>query len=75
MRVYLAAWLFDITLGQSLTAKGAKRRLLSFYFVREQGVLSSQLRRYVRTGRLDTRKIKTPRVFDLKQNYEIDGRE
>ena len=70
MRIYLAVWLFDVTLGRSLTSKGANRRLLSYHFIREQGVLNSQFRRYVRTGRLDTRVNKTERVYPGKVGDE-----
>jgi hypothetical protein len=56
MRVYFASWLYDITLGRSLTLKGGTNRLLSFYFLNEMGVTKEQLEKYCRTGRLDIRK-------------------
>jgi hypothetical protein len=58
MEIHFAAWLFDRTLGDSLTNKGARHRLLSYYFLDDGGVTKDQLKEYVKTGRLDSRKTK-----------------
>ena len=51
-------WLTDRSLGESLTKKKAKRRLASFYFLREQEITSLLLTEYYETGRCDPRKTK-----------------
>lgn len=56
MKIYFATWLFDRTLGKSLTKKKARNRLLSYYFLVEQGISEEDLSKYIRTGRLDARK-------------------
>jgi hypothetical protein len=53
MRIYFATWLFDKTLGESLTKKQAFSRLLSFHFIREQGLQNNHLRKYCRTGKFN----------------------
>ena len=58
MIIYMATWLFDRSLGKSLTKKKSRNRLVSYYFLREQQITTEQLNRYCRTGRLDTRKLK-----------------
>lgn len=58
MKIYMATWLTDRTLGRSLTKKRANNRLLSFHFLREQEITFEQLRQYIRTGRVDPRKTK-----------------
>lgn len=52
-------WLTDRTLGQSLTKKGARKRLASYFFLKEQSISNPQLKQYIKTGRLDPRKNKT----------------
>jgi hypothetical protein len=59
MKIYLAMWLTDRTLGQSLTKKGARKRLASYFFLKEQSISNPQLKQYIKTGRLDPRKNKT----------------
>jgi len=59
MKIYFATWLYDRTLGNSLTRKKANTRLISYYFIKDQEVTDDQLLKYVKTGRLDTRKNKT----------------
>ena len=54
----MATWLADRSLGRSLTKNKARKRLLSFHFLREQKITSDQLRKYVTFGRVDTRKSK-----------------
>jgi len=58
MKIYMATWLTDRTLGRSLTKKKANTRLISFHFLREQGISPDQLRTYINTGRVDPRKNK-----------------
>ena len=58
MRVFLATWLTDHSLGQSLTKNGAAGRLLSYHFLREQKVTDKQLQIYIRKGNVDIRKKK-----------------
>ena len=56
MKIYFAAWLFDKSLGQSLTKKRANVRLLSYYFIKEGKTTNEQLEKYVVTGRLNISK-------------------
>lgn len=58
MKIYMATWLFDRSLGKSLTKKRANVRLISYYFLREQEIDKESLELYCSTGRLDTRKNK-----------------
>lgn len=58
MEIHFATWLFDRTLGKSLTKKGASNRLLSYYFLVDGGIKKKQLNEYVNTGELDSRKNK-----------------
>lgn len=58
MEIHFATWLFDRTLGNALTKKGGKNRLLSYYFLKEANTTNAQLKEYVKTGRLDSRKNK-----------------
>jgi len=58
MKIYMATWLFDRTLGTSLTKKKGSKRLLSYHFIVEQGISTEQINQYCRTGRLDPRKTK-----------------
>lgn len=54
----MATWLTDRSLGKSLTKKGGKKRLVSFYFLREQEITKLLLTQYCKTGKCDPRKIK-----------------
>jgi hypothetical protein len=58
MKIYLATWLFDKTLGRSLTKQKASKRLLSYFFIKQGATSSEQFRKYIRTGRLDPAKDK-----------------
>lgn len=58
MKIYMAAWLSDRSLGKSLTKKRGNRRLLSFFFLTDQGISQDQFIQYIETGRLDPRKNK-----------------
>ena len=58
MHIFLSTWLTDISLGNSLTKKRAKNRLVSFYFLQDQNITSEQLREYYQRGRVDCRKNK-----------------
>jgi hypothetical protein len=58
MKIYLATWLTDRSLGSSLTKKKAPRRLLSYYFLIEQQIDNFLFKEYNITGRCDPRKIK-----------------
>ena len=58
MKVFMATWLFDRTLGRSSTKLRSRSRLLSFYFIKEQELNNEQFQNYITTGRLDPRKKK-----------------
>ena len=58
MKIYMAMWLTDRSLGESLTKKRASKRLVSFFFLREQGITKALLTQYYETGRCDPRKKK-----------------
>lgn len=58
MKIYLSAWLADISLGQSMTKKKAIRRLLSYHFLVEQKITSELLVEYYQRGRCNPRKEK-----------------
>ncbi len=58
MRINFATWLFDRSLGVSLTKHGARRRLVSYHFLKEQEITREGLSKYSKRGRLDTRKNK-----------------
>ena len=58
MKIYMSAWLTDRSLGKSLTKKKANNRLLSYYFLLEQGISKTLLFQYCQTGRCDPRKRK-----------------
>jgi len=55
MKIYLATWLFDKTLGWSLTKKRGNTRLVSYHFLKEQGIDSEQLETYCKKGKLNSR--------------------
>lgn len=54
----MATWLFDKTLGISLTKKRSNSRLLSYHFLKEQEISSVELKQYIETGRLNPVKSK-----------------
>lgn len=56
MKIVLATWLYDQTLGRTMTKRRGNVRLLSYFFLREQGITDKQLEKYIRTGRLKTGK-------------------
>jgi len=58
MKIIFATWLYDRTLGSSLTKVKAENRLLSYHFLCDQEITLEQLKEYVITGELDTRKKK-----------------
>ena len=58
MEIHFATWLFDRTLGNALTKKKASHRLLSYFFLVDGETTKKQLKEYVDTGKLDSRKIK-----------------
>lgn len=55
MKIYLATWLTDITLGKSLTKNNGNRRLLSYHFLLDQKIKTKDLKEYVHTGECDVR--------------------
>ncbi len=59
MRIYFATWLMEKAQGDSLTKRKANTRLLSYHFIREQGINLDQFSLYMVSGRLDARKRKT----------------
>ena len=58
MKIYFATWLFDKTLGESMTNQNAFRRLLSYHFIREGQTTNNQLSKYCQTGKLNPSKQK-----------------
>lgn len=58
MKIYFAMWLTDRSLGVSLTKKKAKRRLVSYFFLKQQNISEKLLNQYYETGRCDPRKKK-----------------
>lgn len=53
MRIYFATWLAEKSQGEALTKVNAPRRLLSYFFIREQKVSQTGMKKYSRTGTLD----------------------
>jgi len=58
MHIFMATWLYDKSLGRTLTKKDVRKRLLSFHFLREQGVTKAILKQYCDTGRYTPNKKK-----------------
>lgn len=58
MQIHFATWLFDRHLGNALTKCNGKHRLLSYYFLVQGEVTEKDLKKYIYTGVLDTRKSK-----------------
>lgn len=56
MKIYLATWLFDKTLGISMTKKKGSQRLVSYHFLREQGISKDNLLEYCKTGKYNPNK-------------------
>ena len=56
MKIYLATWMVDPTLGVGLTKHEARRRLLSFYYIITQGVTKEDFQQYCETGLSKERK-------------------
>jgi len=63
MRIFMAAWLTDRSLGSSLTKKRASRRLLSYHFLKEQEITQELFTQYIQTGRCDPRVRKEEQKF------------
>lgn len=58
MRIYLATWLVDRSVGDTLTKKGATKRLLSYFFLKTQDIPQKGFIEYIETGKFDPRKSK-----------------
>jgi len=58
MKIYFATWLFDKTLGWSMTKKRGNKRWISYHFLREQEIDSAQLHTYCKRGKLNEKKKK-----------------
>ncbi len=56
MKIYLATWLFEHNHGVSLTKVKNRRRLLSYFFIKEQKVTAVGMHKYINTGELKTGK-------------------
>jgi len=52
MKIYLATWLFEESQGNCLTKLNSSNRLLSYFFIKQQGISLTQFQTYVRTGML-----------------------
>lgn len=59
MKIYLATWLTDRSLGESLNKTGGSKRLASFHFVKDSKITNEQFKEYCETGECDLRKTKT----------------
>jgi len=58
MNIYLATWLVDRNQGGILNRKKARKRLLSYFFLRSQDIPQEGFIEYCRTGKYDPRKKK-----------------
>jgi hypothetical protein len=58
MKIYLATWLVDRSVGTTLTKLGAMKRLLSFFFIKDQEIPQEGFTEYCETGEFDPRKKK-----------------
>lgn len=58
MKVYFATWLAEKSQGVALSKKRERKRLLSYYLLREQKADDKQLRKYLRSGIVSLRKKK-----------------
>lgn len=56
MKIFYATWLFDVSLGRSLTKKKANSRLISYHFVKVAKTTDAQLEAYSKLGRLNPKK-------------------
>lgn len=56
MKIFYATWLFDVSLGRSLTKKKANSRLISYHFVKIAKTTNEQLADYCKLGRLNPKK-------------------
>ncbi len=52
MKIYFATWLYEPAQGVVLTKKKGWARLLSFHFLKSQGIKAKQLKEYCETGGL-----------------------
>jgi hypothetical protein len=58
MKIYLSTWLTDRSLGNSMTKKKGSRRLLSYFFLKEQKISQELFSNYITFGRCDPRQEK-----------------
>lgn len=59
MKIYLATWLTDRSLGVSLNKADGNKRLASFHFLKDSKITDPQFKEYCKTGECDLRKTKT----------------
>lgn len=53
MRIFFATWLAEKSHGEALTKCGARQRLLSYHFIKEQKVSKTGIETYCKDGILD----------------------
>jgi hypothetical protein len=58
MIIYLSTWLAEKQQGVVLTKKRYSHRLLSFHFLKEQGVTTALFRKYIQRGIVSLKKKK-----------------
>lgn len=58
MKIYLATWLFDKSLGESLTKKRARQRLLSYFFITADRTTKEELVQYIEQGFVNSKRKK-----------------
>jgi len=49
MKIYLATWLLEKSQGESLTKKGSKNRLMSYFHTKDKPI--TEFVTYIKTGR------------------------
>ena len=72
MNVIFATWLYDRSLGRSLTKLGERDRLVSYYFLQDQGIEDWHLEKYIRTGRFDPTKKKIKPKNKMTGDSKVD---
>jgi len=73
MNIIFATWLYDRSLGKSLTKLQERDRLVSYYFLQDQGILDWHLEKYIFTGRFDpTKKDKVYTRKSMNQESKVD---
>lgn len=72
MKIEFATWLYDRSLGRSLTKLGERNRLVSYYFLQDQNIEDWHLEKYVRTGRFDPTKKNNKPTKKMTGDSKVD---